>query len=219
MNNSPVILAVDTTSEFSSVAVRRAGQTVAEVQLHAPDGSGQFIIQAIEQALAQANIHLREIECFAAAHGPGSFTGVRVGLAVVKGLADTLHKPAAGISNLRALSLAGHAPLRAVALDARRQQIYGAVYDAASKLVVEETLATWSEWLKQVPPSAEFIGLDGGPCQIAGIPFTTGSKWLAAAIAACAEINGPTGWSDPVALDANYVRRSDAEMFWTDLKE
>ena len=112
---------------------------------------------------------------------------------------------------MRALSLAGHAPLRAVALDARRQQIYGAVYDAASKLVVEETLATWSEWLKQVPPSAEFIGLDEGPCKIAGIPFTTGSKWLAAAIA--------TGWSDPVALDANYVRRSDAEMFWTDLKE
>jgi tRNA threonylcarbamoyladenosine biosynthesis protein TsaB len=144
---------------------------------------------------------------------------VRIGLAVVKGLADTLHKPAAGISNLRALSLAGHAPLRAVALDARREQIYGAVYDAASKLVVEETLATWDEWLKQVPPNAEFIGLEESPCSIAGMDFTIGSRWQAAAIAACAEIDGSTGWSDPVVLDANYVRRSDAEMFWTDLKK
>jgi hypothetical protein len=68
-----------------------------------------------------------------------------------------------------------------------------------------------------VPPSAEFIGLDEGPCRIAGIEFTSGSKWQAASIAACADIDGPTGWSDPVALDANYVRRSDADMFWKDV--
>ena len=72
-------------------------------------------------------MRLEEIDCFAAASGPGSFTGVRVGLAAVKGLAEALGKPAVGISNLRALSLFGKAALRAVVLDARRGEVYGAV--------------------------------------------------------------------------------------------
>jgi tRNA threonylcarbamoyladenosine biosynthesis protein TsaB len=216
MNDSPVIFAVDTTSEFGSVAVRRAHLTVAEVQLHSLDGFGHLIIQAIQNALEQVNTQLDEIDCFAAASGPGSFTGVRVGLSAVKGLAEALHKPATGISNLRALSLAGHASLRAVALDARRGQVYGAVYDGRAKLVVAETVGPWDEWLQRVPPGAEFVGLDGGPCDIAGVAFTIGPRYLAAAVAACAEMDAPAAWSDPVGLDANYVRRSDAEMFWKD---
>jgi tRNA threonylcarbamoyladenosine biosynthesis protein TsaB len=205
MSNAPLILAVDTTSEFASVAVRRRHATVAEVHLRSTDGFGHLIMQAIEEALAQAAVRLEEVDCFAAASGPGSFTGVRVGLAAVKGLAEALHKPAAGISNLRALSLFGSAPLRAVALDARRGQIYGAVYDSDARLVSAETVAIWDEWRKTVPDGAEFVGLE------ASVP-----RWLAAAVAECAEMDGPAGWSDPVAIDANYVRRSDAEMFWKD---
>ncbi len=71
------------------------------------------------------------VDCFAAASGPGSFTGVRVGLACVKGLAEALGKPAVAVSNLRAIASFGTAPWRAVVLDARRGEIYGAVYDAA----------------------------------------------------------------------------------------
>jgi tRNA threonylcarbamoyladenosine biosynthesis protein TsaB len=216
MSDAAVILAVDTTSEFGSVAVRRWHETAAEVHLHSTDGFGPFIIQAIEEVLAKANIRLAEIDCFAAASGPGSFTGVRVGLASVKGLAEVLHKPAAGISNLRVLSLFGSAPLRAVALDARRGQIYGGVYDAEARIVAAETVANWDEWVKGVPHGAEFVGLENGPCQTAGVGFTVGPRWLAAAVALCAEKDGPAGWSDPVAIDANYVRRSDAQMFWKD---
>jgi hypothetical protein len=72
-------------------------------------------------------------------------------------------------------------------------------------LVSAETVAIWDEWRKTVPDGAEFVGLE------AGVPH-----WLAAAVAECAEMDGPAGWSDPVAIDANYVRRSDAEMFWKD---
>jgi tRNA threonylcarbamoyladenosine biosynthesis protein TsaB len=208
MSELPVILAVDTTSEFGSLAVRRAHETVAEVQLHSPDGFGHLIIQAIEEVLRSANTRLTEIECFAAASGPGSFTGVRVGLSAVKGLAEALHKPVAAISNLRALSLFGRAPLRAVALDARRGQVYGAVYDAHARVVVAETVAVWDEWVKTVPAGAEFIGFGDG--------FTSAPRWLAAAVAECAEMDGKAGWSDPVAVDANYVRKSDAELFWKD---
>ena len=217
MPDSLIVLAIDTTSEFGSVALLRDQQKVSEIHLWSTDGFGPFVIQAIQEALAQANTRLDEIDCFAAANGPGSFTGVRVAVAAAKGLAEALGKPVAGVSNLRALSLCGHAHLRAVALDARRGQVYGAVYDASAKLVLPEVVSQWEEWLKSLPPDVEFIGLEGGPCQIAGVPFTLAPKYLAAAVGQCAALDGPAGWSDPIALDANYVRRSDAEMFWKDI--
>jgi tRNA threonylcarbamoyladenosine biosynthesis protein TsaB len=208
------ILAVDTTSEFASLALQRSDETLAEMQLHSPDGFAHLIFQAIRDILAQANLRLEQIDCFAAASGPGSFTGVRVGLAAVKGLAEALGKPAVGISNLRALSLFGTAALRAVVLDARRGEVYGAVYDAATRLVGAEIVSPWAAWLATVPPGAELIGFAGGPCNTAGITFTEAPRFLAAAVARCAERDGPANWQDPVALDANYVRRSDAELFW-----
>ncbi len=217
MNDSLVILGVDTTSEFGSVAVRRGTQTAGELPIQSSDGFGPHIIQAIQEVLLKASVRLEEIDCFAAASGPGSFTGVRVGLAVVKGLADAMNKPAAGISNLLAMSLFGHAPLRAVVLDARRKQIYGAVYDSNGKALVGEIVCTWADFVKAVPTEAEFVGWEGGPCETAGVAFTVAPRWLAAAVAECAWRIGPSGWSDPVGLDANYVRRSDAELFWTDV--
>ena len=216
MIDSALILAVDTTSESGSVAVRRAGVTVAEVHLHSTDGFGHLIIQAIEEALAKAGVRLGDIDCFAAASGPGSFTGVRVALSAVKGLAEALRKPAAGISNLRALSLFGSAALRAVVLDARRGQVYAAVYDAQARIVMAETVANWEEWRKTVPAGVEFVGLENGPLKMAGVAFTAARQWLAAVVAECAEMDGRAGWSDPVGMDANYVRRSDAELYWKD---
>jgi tRNA threonylcarbamoyladenosine biosynthesis protein TsaB len=210
----PIILALDTTSEFASIAVRRSGQTVAELELHSPEGFGQIIFQAIEEILATASVRLEEIDCFAAASGPGSFTGVRVGLAAVKGMAEALGKPTAGISNLRALSTFGAAALRAVALDARRGAVYGAVYDAAAHVVLQETVSPWAVWLSTLPDDAELIGFAGGPCETAGIAFTAAPRRLAAGVARCAESDGPAGWHDPVALDANYVRHANAELSW-----
>jgi tRNA threonylcarbamoyladenosine biosynthesis protein TsaB len=211
---TPNILALDTTSEFGSLALRRSKETLAEIHLPSPDGFAHVIFQAIEDILAGAHMRLEDIDCFASASGPGSFTGVRAGLAAVKGLAEALHKPAVGISNLRALSRFGTATLRAVVLDARRGEVYGAVYDAETREVVPETVSPWATWLTTVPSGAEWIGFAGGPCATAGVAFTAAPRWLAAAVAHCAEIDGPANWQDPVALDANYVRRSDAELFW-----
>ena len=105
MTESLIVLAIDTTSEFGSVALLRDQQKVSEIHLRSTDGFGPFVIQAIQEALAQANTRLDEIDCFTAANGPGSFTGVRVAVAAAKGLAEALGKPVAGVSNLRALSL------------------------------------------------------------------------------------------------------------------
>jgi tRNA threonylcarbamoyladenosine biosynthesis protein TsaB len=124
------ILALDTTSEFGSLALIRGNEVVAERLLRSPEGFSQVLFEQIHDLLAQAGWRLGDIDAFAAAAGPGSFTGVRVGLAAVKGLAESLGKSAAGVSNLEAVAWFGTAPLRAAVLDARRGQIYGGLYDS-----------------------------------------------------------------------------------------
>jgi tRNA threonylcarbamoyladenosine biosynthesis protein TsaB len=217
-----IILALDTTSEHGSIAVRSNGQTVAEVAIHAPDGFAHLIFQRIEQELSKAGVDLTSIDCFAAGSGPGSFTGIRVGLSAVKGLAETMGKPAVGISNLQALSSFGKKRLRAVVLDARRGEVYGAVYGADLNPVAPESVLLFPKWLATLnEPEYEFISTQGNPfwlalqgTRFADMPFTEAPKSLAGAVALCAERAGP--WPDPVVLDANYVRRSDAELFWRD---
>jgi tRNA threonylcarbamoyladenosine biosynthesis protein TsaB len=200
------ILALDTTSELGGVAIRSGGRIVAEVSIHAPDGFADVLFPAIEQTLAGANLQLRDIDCFAAASGPGSFTGVRVGLSAVKGLAAALGKPAVGISNLKALASFGKSPLRATVLDARRNQVYAAVYNANLEPVIPETVINFSEWLASLGTiEYELIGIEGSE-------FNP-PRNLAPAIAEVAE---SVEWADPALLDANYVRRSDAELFWRD---
>jgi tRNA threonylcarbamoyladenosine biosynthesis protein TsaB len=200
-----IILALDTTSEFGSLAVRRDGETISEMALHSAEGFAHLIFPAIEEVLRKGGIRLEEIDCFAAASGPGSFTGVRVGLSAIKGLAAALGKPAVGVSNLRALASFGDSPLRAAIIDARRGEVYAAVYDSALRIVVPEIVMPLAAWLEEFgKPEYERVSQENEAGK------------LAAAVAYCAEVDGPSGWQDPAALDANYVRRSDAELFWKD---
>jgi tRNA threonylcarbamoyladenosine biosynthesis protein TsaB len=196
------ILAVDTTSEWGGVAIRRGGKTIAEVSRHAPDGFAHVLFFVIEEALEKAGLTLDQTDGFATASGPGSFTGVRVGLSAVKGLAEATGKPAAGISSLKALASLGKGELRVPVLAARRGQMYVAVYDARLGVVIPEAVVDFAEWKKALPPGDyEFIGVEGHPGNLA---------------VAVAEVAERDDWDDPAALDANYVRRSDAELFWRD---
>ncbi len=188
-----------------------------------PDGFGKVLFGHLEALLARSGWKLGEIDCFAAAAGPGSFTGVRIGLAAVKGLAEALARPVAAVSNLQALAWFGNAPLRAAILDARRGQIYGAVYDAALALVSPEVVAHLPQWLAALPEGElEFISTDFAPFRgaLAGTRFENAAvceapRGLAGAIGRIAAARLEAGSAqDPAAIDANYVRRSDAELFW-----
>ncbi len=213
------ILALDTTSEFGALALRSNGQTVAERTIHAPEGFAHLIFPAIQEVLNETGISLAQIDCFAAASGPGSFTGVRVGLAAVKGLAEALGKPALGVSNLRAMSSFGNLAHRAVVLDARRGEVFTAVYNARLEIIDPEAVQKLSAWRDSLSlPSYEFIWTEGSPFQtalegtrFAAMPHTETPRNLAGAVAYCAELDK---WLDPAVLDANYVRRSDAELSW-----
>lgn len=206
------ILAVDTTSDFGSLAIAEGGRVVEEVLLHSQDGFAHLLFPQIQLLLERHGWPLESIACFAAAAGPGSFTGVRVGLAAMKGLAETLGRAVTAISNLRALATFGSKPLRAVFFDARRGEIYGAVYSAEGELVQPEIVQKFPDWLAALPQGdLEFITPQPDVFAAAlGKPVTEAPRALAAAVALLAQP------SDPLTADANYVRRSDAELFWVD---
>jgi tRNA threonylcarbamoyladenosine biosynthesis protein TsaB len=195
-----VILAIDTTHEAGSIALARGGAVIEEVPLDEPGGFAHVLYEHLKSLLDRNGVRLEEIDCFAAASGPGSFTGVRVGLACIKGLAEATGKPAVAVSNLEALATFGSTTLRAPMIDARRGEIYGAVYDVEGHIVQPEVVARQEVWWAALPRDAELV---------------TGSHRLAGAVARIAAARFARGEGrDPAALDANYVRRSDAELFW-----
>jgi tRNA threonylcarbamoyladenosine biosynthesis protein TsaB len=162
--------------------------------------------------LARTGIKLSQVDCFAAASGPGSFTGVRIGLACIKGLAEVLGKPAAAISNLEALASFGKGALRAIIADARRGEAYAALYDGAGRLVGAEVVAKLADWIVTLPPGPlEFVSQDFSAFDecIEG-PRVIAPQALAGAIARIAFERLKRGEAqDPAALEANYVRRPD----------
>jgi len=208
------ILALDTTGESGSIALVDDGRVVEEVELASPDGFAHVLFGAIEQLLAKHALGLRDIDVFASASGPGSFTGVRIGLTAVKGLAEATGRKVIAVSNLQALAWFGTRPLRAVVLDARRGEIFGAVYDHRLHIVCGEMVLPFESWLATLPPGdLEFV--TGGFNAMFPGPSIQAPRALAGAIGRIATANIESA-QDPAVIDANYVRRPDAELLWKD---
>jgi tRNA threonylcarbamoyladenosine biosynthesis protein TsaB len=223
-----LILAVDTTHEFGSLALVRGTKVIEEVLLHAPQGFGQSLFWRLGELLGRQGVKVKDVDCFAAASGPGSFTGVRIGLACVKGLAEATGKPAVAVSNLAALASLSSAPLRAVVLDARRGEVYTALYDASGVAVLPESVGAFGAWLERLPDGEiEFLSPDFSPfvaalaeSRFAAARVTAAPSALAGAMGriACGVLRAGRA-QDPAAIDANYVRRADAELFGKSLDD
>ncbi|MEP6717145.1 MAG: tRNA (adenosine(37)-N6)-threonylcarbamoyltransferase complex dimerization subunit type 1 TsaB [Terriglobia bacterium] len=209
-------LAVDTTAEFGSIALTDRTGTREEILLHSTEGFSGILFAQIEALLARNHVTLRDIELFAGASGPGSFTGVRIGLAAMKGLADVLGKPAAAVSNLAAVASFGRGDLRAALIDARRGEVYAGLFDKSGHALIPETVLPFPRLLELIGDREfSWVSSDFEPFRpaLAGtrfehLPVVTAPRALAAAIARLAVPH------DPVSIEANYVRRSDAELFW-----
>ena len=91
-------LALDTATAAASVAVVEDGKMLGVMTLNLKKPHSQKIMAVMKDLLDQLELKMSDIDLFAAAHGPGSFTGLRVGIAAVKGFADSMNKPAAGVS-------------------------------------------------------------------------------------------------------------------------
>lgn len=130
------ILAVDTSTSLASIAIAVDEQIVAESLLNTNRTLSARLIPEIERLLATAGLDIADIDLFASTVGPGSFTGVRGGVATIQGLALAVGKPCAGFSSLAMLSMNFTLSKTLVCpmLDARKSELYAALYDCSSSL-------------------------------------------------------------------------------------
>jgi tRNA threonylcarbamoyladenosine biosynthesis protein TsaB len=229
-----ITLAIDTSDSRGSVAILRDG-AVAARQTHedSSDYSG-WLLPAVGKVLAEAGTKIEGVDLLGVSTGPGSFTGLRVGLTTVKAWSEVYGKPVAGISRLEALarSIETKSGWVASLYDAQRGQVFGAVYEVAPNGLIpagEEMVVSPEEFVLLVEERAgsghvAWITLDQKLMEnlesfrgriAAGDSIHVCSSELASVIARLAEERAKVGqFSDSLALDANYVRRSDAEIFW-----
>jgi tRNA threonylcarbamoyladenosine biosynthesis protein TsaB len=130
-----LILSVDTTTERESVAVVEGGAVRGEVRLRSADVHSRRLLPAVACLLETVGLDPAAVAGYAVTCGPGSFTGLRVGISTVQGLALASGKPSLGLSALDVLAarIEGAAPVLAVMMDAHRGEVFGGVYDARAQ--------------------------------------------------------------------------------------
>ncbi len=242
-----LILALDTSSPAGSVAVLRDDQIVGVISTRIDEIYSSRMFRHLDFILRELALGLDQIDVFAVAAGPGSFTGLRVGLAAVKGWAEVYAKPIAVISALEAVAVQSrsNAPLLAPVLDARRSQVYYGLYRPTTepgerklKLDGEECVATPGEFcdaLQSLDAISRCTVVTPSPGLISNlfsqseaserhtgkiaITIEQVSSVLAPSIGHLGYLKAQRGeLVDALALNANYVRRSDAEHKWTGSK-
>jgi tRNA threonylcarbamoyladenosine biosynthesis protein TsaB len=216
-----LILGVDTSGKNGSIVLvhcePESTRTLEVVPLEGGTFSAQLVPQ-IAALLQKHGITKPQIDAFAVVSGPGSFTGLRVGLAAIKALAEILKKPIATVSMLEATALAAKAEGRVTAvLDAGRGEVYAGVYkvqgDRAS-CVGEEILSTQS--LTERAASEQVVTADLKLAEMLdqhGVTVIRVQAPRADAVASLAFRKLQCGETvSPEALDATYIRRSEAEI-------
>ena len=131
------VLALETSAKACSAAVTEDGRVVASAFQCTGLTHSRTLMPMVEDMLRNADLTLSDCDIIAVANGPGSFTGIRIGIAAAKGLAFAADKPAAGVSTLESMALgcAGMNGLIVCAMDARRQQVYNALFRAENGIL------------------------------------------------------------------------------------
>jgi tRNA threonylcarbamoyladenosine biosynthesis protein TsaB len=212
------VLAVDTTTANGSVALAEGGAIVGEVRLGGQETHSRTLLPAIEFLLASMGLAARDVDAWAVASGPGSFTGLRVGISTIQGLALASGRPCIGISALDALAarVAGAAERIAALIDAFRGELYVRLYDSAASPLEAARVELPAALLARVGPGTAFAG-DGARAHRAEIEaacadavFPPGSPFLAGAVArlAIAGLGEGRGVA-PEALRPLYLREAE----------
>jgi len=227
-----IILALDTTTRAGSAAVVRDGAVLAELSGDPAITHGQRLPGELMRVLAQAGVRIEDVDLFAVAAGPGSFTGLRVGIATVQGLAMARSRRVVAVSTLDALAwvaanatgAAANADRRIAAwMDAQRGDVSAALYtpDGRDTLIAPQSSApavVLDRWIAAADiTTAEFIG-DGAvryretvESRLGAGVLVTPPPPLARAIGAIAAAD-PGRAVLPHAVVPIYVRVSDAEL-------
>jgi tRNA threonylcarbamoyladenosine biosynthesis protein TsaB len=222
-----LILGIDTSGKSGGITLAEGNEHSFRVLESSPITGGTFsaqLVPGIAGLLQKHGFAAKDIGGFAVASGPGSFTGLRVGLSAVKGLAEALGTPIATVSLLEALACSGKPGRVAAALDAGRSEVFFGLYQVsaageASKF--DERLLSQAEFLDElnhadlqsaITSDASLVHLAAAASSNVKIHETErpGSKMIAR-LGLRKLLAGETVTVE--ALDANYIRRSDAEIF------
>ena len=228
-----LLLALDTCDPHGSVAVLRNDQALQTVAHDGSEDYSSWLLPAVQRALQAAGVVMTDLDAYAVAVGPGSFTGVRVGLTTVKAWAEVYARGIASVSRLEALAAqaSGAEPCIGAFADARRGQVFGALYRRGPVLerIGEEMVIApekFLAWTTETSATDEIHWISLEP-----MCLTETEAWQArrstreivsTASPLLAPMIGRLGYrlavqnrlTDALALDPNYVRRSDAEIFW-----
>jgi tRNA threonylcarbamoyl adenosine modification protein YeaZ len=229
-----IVVSIDTCDSRGSVALLRDDSVAGLIPHDTKDEYSSWLLPAVNGLLKRVGVSMKDVNGYAVTGGPGSFTGVRVGLTTVKAWAEVYGKPVAAISRLEGIAAQASGPLNYVAafVNAQRGQVFGAVYRKEGEDLIgvgEEMVITPGRFIETA------VELAGGERIAWASPdnglVVTEPPWkerekrgesLEEVSATLAAVIGRIGLkrlgegkaTDGLALDANYVRRSDAEIFW-----
>lgn len=235
------ILALETATSSCTVAVTDGSDLRAELTLQVPRAHSTRLMPLIAQAISESGIAKTDLDGIAVGIGPGSFTGLRIGLATAKGLAFALGKPCVGVPTLKAMAYGTGAQLGLVVpmLDAKREEVFAAVYAAGTT-----DPATWVELLPPAHMSlaalgeavqslraglrhswqfvtlcgdvaakyAGRLGLEEDVVRLAPAGSMLPRAWAVAAVGQEMLVRG--AGVDPEVLAPVYLRKSEAETLW-----
>jgi len=222
------VLGIDTSSQTGTVAVLEGDTVLAEVAVTSTQTHARRLMSAVDATLEMAGLTIAGCEGFAVTTGPGSFTGLRIGISTIKGLGFATKKPVTGVSTLDALAyqFPSFPHLVCPVLDARKGQIYTSLCESDGymkwKRLVDDCATEPRQWLKQIQRLCLFVG-DGATVYGELIRETLGSfayfappylnKIRASVVAYIGMrqiLNGQI--ADVARLVPHYIRKSDAEI-------
>lgn len=166
------ILAIETSAKSVSAAVVEGGVPLASAYQNMGLTHSRTLMPLVDGMLSAAGLRVRDMNLLATANGPGSFTGLRIGVSALKGLAWALEKPCCGVSTLAAMArnLAHMEGLIICAMDARRNQVYNALFLAHDGVLTRQCpdraigLAELAEEIKNRPEPKFVVGDGAGLC-------------------------------------------------------
>ncbi|MBI5205151.1 MAG: tRNA (adenosine(37)-N6)-threonylcarbamoyltransferase complex dimerization subunit type 1 TsaB [Nitrospirae bacterium] len=228
------ILAIDTSTMLGGIAVMDELNLIAETRLNVKSTHSERLMTEIEHCLKQSSLKISDIDVFAVAIGPGSFTGLRIGVSTVKGLSYATGKPIVSVPTLDALALNfpySRYPVCTM-LDARKKEVYAALFGWDNdnfKKLINETSVNPEEFIRYALHAARYdkfifagegaviykdkiIEVMGEKAVFASPEKTVPSPANVASLGMKKALRGE--FSEPVSLAPVYIRRSEAEVKW-----
>lgn len=221
------ILSIDTSAKTASVAVTDGEILISECFVNAGLTHSRTLMPMVDNALKQADISIDDIDAFCVNAGPGSFTGIRIGVAAVKGLALTTAKPCAGVSTLEAVAynFTDENAVICSVMDARCNQVYAAIFKVENGIVTRlcddyaVPITELADELKKISDKPIILAGDGAEICYSAMKGTVPDIQIAACFrrfqraygAALAAINHNDAFSDSAFLAPVYLRLPQAE--------